>query len=112
MSTSHVAWQVLSLVTLRQSAFYPRATVSRDEVSAGSSRVITAQVIPSFTCPLLLLFATTVPQLPANTIRTAEVKMAEISPDYAQRTVGTGFQRTSIFCLYFIRHLLMKIIFG
>jgi hypothetical protein len=86
-------------VTPRQSVFYPRATVSRDEVSAGSSRVIIAQVIPSFTCPLLLLVTTTVPQLPASTIRTAEVKITEISPDCAQRMGGIDFQSVTIYCL-------------
>jgi hypothetical protein len=41
--------------------------------------------------PPLHPFTTTVPQLPANTITAAEVKMTEIIPDYAQRTVGIDF---------------------
>lgn len=60
----------------------PRAIASCDEVSAGSSRVIIVYVILSFTCPLIIIIITIAPpQLPANIMGTAEVKIDEIRRD-------------------------------
>jgi hypothetical protein len=73
----------------------PRAIASRDEVSAGSSRVIIVYVILSFTCPLLII-TTVPPQLPENIMWTAEVKINEISRDCAQCKAVTEFQCSHI----------------